>query len=431
MKQTYADQARQIINSFKTRLGEDLSKADPFALESLKQKLGKLKDKQEATRTKLGLSNTPIKGTGGYDDEPVGYGTVLAPTEYDYVPGVQAYDFTKPQYSVPNASLAYPENPYPFQTSVSQPTAPPIQTVNPNTKKVQTVRPPSKPTTYPPLVSTPTMKTEFSEDNGTWIDPNTGAYSMQSNYGSQMDSSLQQPGGVRYEQMKQPQTSPQTSPQNYNTNFSSVSPVGLIASTVSGLYALNRANNYKEDIPYTPIAPKLVNYDLARQQVRSNAKDATGDLLKVAKASGNMTEYLNTVTSGLGKINKASNSTLNTLYTGQEDKNADITNRVNMINSAQKIDVNRQKLLFQRYKEQLRMQALDTILSGAAQYASDVSQNSAMNTAMALPRLNETGNAYQMTVDPRYQNMSASQKTLDYLLGRQKPTSMQFLNTGS
>lgn len=76
---TYADRARQIINKYKKRLGDNFDKGDKLALEAMNQELSVLKEEQEETRIKMFeksvLDNQdaigfPIFFEGGDLDEP-------------------------------------------------------------------------------------------------------------------------------------------------------------------------------------------------------------------------------------------------------------------------------------------------------------------------------------------------------------------------
>jgi len=66
MKQTYADRAKQIMNRYKRRLGDNFDKGDRLALEAMNQELSALKDEQEQVRAEE-LGVTEEQGMPQYD----------------------------------------------------------------------------------------------------------------------------------------------------------------------------------------------------------------------------------------------------------------------------------------------------------------------------------------------------------------------------
>lgn len=66
-KQTYADQAKSIMNKYKLRLGEKFDKGDNLSLEAMNKELAELRQQQEADRpdTSMGGEGLPMHVDGG------------------------------------------------------------------------------------------------------------------------------------------------------------------------------------------------------------------------------------------------------------------------------------------------------------------------------------------------------------------------------
>lgn len=82
-KLTFADRAKQIMNKYKTRLGDKFDKGDSLALEAMNQELEALRQEQEAARQEAGVANQqgmmgmppegmPLHAYGDFLGEPTG-----------------------------------------------------------------------------------------------------------------------------------------------------------------------------------------------------------------------------------------------------------------------------------------------------------------------------------------------------------------------
>lgn len=373
-KISFAQRARQIINKYKTRLGDDLSKADPLALEAFNAEMGRLKNQQEEVRTKLGLVDDVPMGLNGLDLTRLKYPKTDWSSYLQLDPSVmEPPQFAKPLKAPQPAQKTMPEFPEvkPLGTGILREDNGLLPTQNAEATPLTTASKTVAEKTGIPLVTYQEINQEINQDN---------------------------------------------------KNFSQVSPLGLVASVASGLMLAKQARDFETDTDYRPISPRLVNFGEARAQVQAVGQGAKADLLRAARNTGNLPQYLNTIAGGVGEITSKTNEALIRLNTAEIEKNADIINRVNMFNADNLVRARQQKNQLKLYKDRLRAQALDTILSGVARHASDIGKARSMDMAYGMPYEGLYGESYEHIVDPNYKNLPVSQRAINYLTSSPRTT---------
>jgi len=346
-KQTFADRAKQIVNKYKLRLGEDFDKGDVLALEAMNQELSLLRDEQEAERAKLlskrrSLNTLDLPEHGG---DTIDGSTLQVPYRKFYGYPENALTNSMAPWMLQNL---YPKEFEIYQTPVIK--KPVTQSVKPNISLT------AKETA--PLTVYPTYK--GSDKYASGIPQNLGFINEGASKISipKLALSNNKLAGIN-------NILASDSSAGLNPFKSRVPWLGAVSGVVGNLLMNNKIDlpeyNPETYIP-TKLSPNLVYYGRSREQILNERDLADNIILNNARGTGSQNALMENILAGKTATQRTAGQQFNASLENEGNVNAQIlndTDRMNAQLAADAVRINNQNQLYanQIKRENMMMNA--------------------------------------------------------------------------
>lgn len=377
---SYADKAREVMNRYKRRLGDDFSKKDKLAEESMNRELELLKQEQESVRGEMFSNEEGLPmGSGGIDLTKVKPGIGVLLNEESTVP----YNLMYPPIQPP------PTNIDAVTVSAKRPTKNVVANVGQTSAPVKRI--------YEPLPVL-TSKTDFRIPNElpkpdfNLLENNSKTIQPYSNSGD----------------------------RPYST---SLSPLGILPSLIG--YGLNRrAIRDIKNNKYTPstISPERISLAGERSAFQARGRERSNMLKRMGYSLSPSQRYARTL-AGITESDRLTGEEINRSYTNEANTNAEFSQRAKEFN-AQEISRAKMYGLDNRNRiAQMRLANNQGLVSGLSGYMRDVMMAKQYDKALA----SSTDN-YNLVTPGSYYNRPRSSRILDYLM-MNKPYEVKVRNS--
>lgn len=377
---SYSDKAREIMNRYKRRLGDDFSKKDKLAEESMNRELEMLKQEQESVRStmmdKMNPEGLPMGETGYEFDDP-------------------NYYFLKNNESSIPYNLKYPSI-TPPPTTIGEAIVTAKRPVTINSKSNNSVGKRS----YEPLPSL-TSKTDFRIPN---------------NISKDLPEEL-------YVNTKRPMN---TNENNEDRPYStSVSPLGILPSLIG--YGLNRrAIKDMKGNQYTPsnISPERISLAGERSSSQARGRERSNMLKRMGYSISPSQRYARTL-AGITESDRITGEEVGRSYMNEGNTNAQFSQRAKEFNAQEASRARSYGLDNRNRIAQMRLANNQGLVSGLSGYMRDVMMAKQYDKVLA----SSTDN-YNLVTPGSYYNRPRSSRILDYFM-MSKPYEVKVGNSES
>lgn len=352
-KQTYADRAKQIMNKYKARLGDNFDKGDTLALEAMNQELSLLRDEQESERAKMTLKegNTGLPMHSGDTKD----GSRLKPFSGVQVPYRQFYESSYP--SLTNSMISNSFS----KAFMFNNTLPKVEIMRPQPLKessASTIKPISVRQSSPVVASsTPVHPTYKGSDLYMPGVPQNLGFVAEGTSKLPMPTFSNAPGLVK-NKLAETNNVLATNPTAGNTPFKSRVPwMGAVSGIVGNLLMNNKLDlpeyNPETYVP-TKVSPHLVNYGRSREQIMNERDLADNMILGSARGTGSQNQLMETLLAGKTATQRTAGQQFNTSLENESNTNAQILNQADQMNAQLSADAARMNMQNELYSNQVK-----------------------------------------------------------------------------
>jgi hypothetical protein len=374
--QTYADRAKQIMNKYKRRLGDDFSGRDKFASEAMNKELDMLKSEQELDRAIMYKDMNK-----GMSMEEFALGGSLPQMWGGGLFGKKREPLTSNRWLVPDGTGGVYEKGAQVSNSPIAPVnylkmADPLTYVTPE----QSAVPQPQPVASTPAKTLKTSKTTKTVDPNKVYHPEVLGLTPMTRKEANLVSST--PAHLRSQDGSTAEISVNPNREGYRPYSTPVSPLGLAPSLLG--YGLNaRAIKQMGRLKSTPqyISPEHISLARSRSAMDARRRESANVLRGMTAGMGASQRYASAM-AGLTEADRNYGEQVNNSYLTEDTTNAQYNNQAKTFNAEQAA---RSQELNNRLKMDMISAKLNNnqgLVSGLSGYMADVSRAKQMDSVM-------------------------------------------------